>query len=342
MIYNNYYIKKNKDILFSAIQPTGSITIGHYLGIFKLWNILQKKYNCLYCIANLHSLSTFNKNYNINLNILDLVSLILASGINYNKCIIFLQSDIIEHLQLYWILNCYTYIGELNRMTQFKDKSKNKFNNNLSLLSYPVLMASDILLYDSKYVCVGYDQLQHLELVRNISKRFNKIYNCDFFIYPEIIISKNFSKIMSLININKKMSKSDLNKNNVIFLLDKIEVIKDKINNCVTDSDNPPKIVFDIKNKPGISNLLNILSGIKNVSISSLEEYFYKCNYKKFKEILSKELCSFIKLLQRKFLFYRNNENLIKNILLNGKKKIKYIAKRKIECINNILKFTFN
>ncbi len=331
---------KKKDLLFSAIQPTGGITIGHYLGIFKLWNLLQNKYICLYCIANLHSLSILNKNNLINVNIFDLVSLVLSFNIDPHKCIIFLQSDIVEHLKLYWILNCYTYIGELNRMTQFKEKSNKKINNNLSLFSYPVLMASDILLYDSKYVCIGYDQLQHLELVRVISKRFNKIYNCNFFVYPKHIISKRFSRIMSLLNVKKKMSKSDNNTNNVIFLLDNIDLIKYKINNCVTDSDNPPKIIFDINNKPGISNLLNILSGIKNVSIKSLEEYFYKSNYKKFKDILSKELCNFIKLLQKKFNFYRKDKDLIKNILLNGKNRIKNIAKKKILNLNKILNLT--
>ncbi len=341
MFLINFYYMKNKDTLFSAIQPTGNITIGHYLGILKLWKSLQNNYNCLYCIANLHSLSIFNKKNIINLNIYNLVSFILASNINPYKCIIFLQSDIIEHLKLYWILNCYTYIGELNRMTQFKHKSKGKFNNNLSLLSYPVLMASDILLYDSKYVCIGYDQIQHIELVNNISKRFNKRYKSEIFTYPKFIMHEQFYKIMSLLNYEKKMSKSDINKNNVIFLLDKIELIKYKINNCITDNDNPPKIIFDIKNKPGISNLLNILSGIKNVTIKSLEEYFEKCNYKKFKDILSKELCYFIKKLQKKFYFYRKDENLIKNILLNGKKKLKNIAKNKIKYVNNILKYEF-
>ncbi len=331
----------NKDILFSAIQPTGDITIGHYLGVLKLWKYLQNNYNCLFCVANLHSLSVFNNNNNINSSILNLVSLILALDINPLKCIIFLQSNIVEHLKLYWILNCYTYLGELNRMTQFKNKSKTKFSNNLSLFSYPVLMASDILLYDSKYVCIGYDQIQHIELVNNISKRFNKRYNCKIFTSPKYILNKQFSKIMSLLDNNKKMSKSDINKNNVIFLLDKIELIKYKINNCVTDNDNPPKIIFDINNKPGISNLLNILSGIKNVTIKSLEEYFYRCNYKKFKDILSKELCNFIILLQKKFYYYRKDEKLIKNILINGKKKINNIAKLKIKNINNILNFEF-
>ncbi len=337
------YNKKNKinskNIVFSAIQPTGQLTIGHYLGILNLWKILQFKYNCLYCIADLHSLTILNKNNIFNLNILDLVSFILASGINLFKCTIFLQSDIVEHLKLYWVLNCNTYLGELSRMTQFKDKFKINGICNLSLLSYPVLMASDILLYDSDYVCIGYDQIQHLELVRNLSIRFNKIYNNKFFNLPKPILNGIFSKIMSLLDINKKMSKSDLNKNNVIFLLDSPEIIKFKINKSITDLDYPPKIVFDLINKPGISNLLIILSGIKNVSIKFLEKYFLNYNYFDFKKVVYTQLSKFIILLQKKFFFIRKKEKFIKKILKLGKIKAKKIAKKKIINLYNLLKF---
>ncbi len=322
--------------IFSAIQPTGQLTIGHYLGVLKLWKELQNNNNCFYCIANLHSLTIPNKNNLIYSNCLDLLSLFLATGIDPLKCIIFLQSDIVEHIQLYWILSCYSYIGELNRMTQFKDKSKNH-NNNLSLFSYPLLMAADILLYNINNVCIGFDQIQHIELVRKISKRFNKIYKKKIFVIPKYILNIRYSKIMSLINVNKKMSKSDLNKNNIIFLLDTPDLIKYKINNSKTDSDNPSRIKFDVINKPGISNLLNILSGIKNISINELENKFINFSYSSFKEIVSYELSKFVSKLQKKYLFYRNNEIYLKKILYKGKKKAKKIAKNKITKLFNLL-----
>ncbi len=325
-----------KEILFSAIQPSGKLTIGHYLGILKKWNLLQYKYNCFYCIADLHSLTTLNTDNFINLNILDLIAFFLSSDIDPFRNIIFLQSDIYEHIILYWILSNYVNISELNKMNQYKNKSC--LYKNLSLLSYPVLMASDILLYNSNYVCIGYDQLQHLELVRKISNRFNKIYKFKFFNLPNSIIDKNFSRIMSLINIEKKMSKTDINKNNVIFLLDKPDIIKHKIINSVTDSCIPYKIIFDMKNKPGISNLLNILSGIKNVSIKYLENYFIDYNYSSFKKVVYNELSKFLVSFQQKFFYYRKNIYFLKNILSLGKIKAKKIAKNRILYIYKLLK----
>ncbi len=231
-------IKKN---VFSAIQPTGKLTIGHYIGVLKNWLYNQNKYNCFFCIADLHALTNIKNKINIKNNIYDLLSIILAIGINPMNCTIFLQSHVIEHIKLYWLLNCYTYVGELNRMTQFKDKIKNKNNNiNCGLLNYPILMCSDILLYNTSYVPIGYDQIQHLELTRLIAKRINKFYSRNIFVIPNYILSKNGSKIMSLCNPYKKMSKSDINKNNVIFLLDNNINIINKINNSLTDSQFPP------------------------------------------------------------------------------------------------------
>ncbi len=325
-----------KKILFSAIQPSGKLTIGHYLGILRKWNFLQHKYNCFYCIADLHSLTSLNTKNFINLNILDLVAFFLSCNINPYKNIIFLQSDIYEHIILYWILSNYVNVNELKRMNQYKSKSC--LYKNLSLLSYPVLMASDILLYNSNYVCIGYDQLQHLELVRKISSKFNKIYKFKFFNLPKYIIDKNFSKIMSLINIKNKMSKTDINKNNVIFLLDKPDIIKHKIINSITDSNIPYKIVYDIKNKPGISNLLNILSGIKNVSIKYLENYFIDYNYISFKKVVYSELSKFLISFQEKFFYYRKKIYFLKKILDLGKNKAKKIAKNRILYIYKLLK----
>ncbi len=323
-------IKKN---IFSAIQPTGKLTIGHYIGVLKNWLYYQNKYNCFFCIADMHALTGIKNKIKIKNNIYDLLSIILAVGINPMNCTIFLQSNIIEHIKLYWLLNCYTYIGELNRMTQFKDKIKNKNKNNninCGLFNYPILMSSDILLYNTDYVPIGYDQIQHLELTRLIAKRINKIYSKNIFNIPKYILAKNGSKIMSLCNPYKKMSKSDINKNNIIFLLDSSIKIKNKINNALTDSQYPPKILYNKIKKPGISNLLDIFSSIKNISIYKLEKKFINFSYNKFKKELIFELILFLKKIKKNYIFFRKKKNFLKKILLNGKLKARKIAKKNI------------
>ncbi len=331
-------IKKN---IFSAIQPTGKLTVGHYIGVLNNWIINQDKYNCFYCIADLHSLTNINNKYKIKDNIYDLLAMILAIGIDPQKCIIFLQSSIIEHLQLYWLLNCYTYFGELNRMTQFKNKIKNNINVNCGWLNYPILMSSDILLYQSNYVPIGYDQIQHLELTRTIAKRINNIYFKNVFNIPEIMLSKSGSRIMSLLNIKKKMSKSDNNKNNVIYLLDSFKEIEFKIKNAITDSQNPPKIFFNMDNKPGISNLLNILSNINGISIDILEKKFLNFSYEKFKEEIIYKLNDFLKCIQRKYFFFRKKKWFLRRILSNGNSKARKYAKKNITYIYNNLNINY-
>ncbi len=335
-----------KKKIFSAIQPTGKLTIGHYAGILNNWFYFQNKFNCFYCIADLHSLTNtflnFKKNELKN-NIFDIVAFLLALNIDYKKCTIFLQSSVKEHVQLNWILNCYTYIGELKRMTQFKSKIKNNNKNilNCGLFNYPILMSSDILLYKSDYVSIGLDQVQHLELTRKIAKRFNKLYSSNIFTIPKYILSNNGSKIMSLLNPKKKMSKSDFNKNNVLFLLDDFNSIRKKINSAVTDIDFPPKINFDLVNKPGISNLLNIMSIIKNISINSLEKMFFNFSYKNFKKELINELDVFLYPIQKKYFYFRKNEFFLKNILLKGKIRAKNSVKKLISNIKNLFGIDF-
>ncbi len=328
-------MKKN---VFSAIQPNGSVTIGHYIGVLKEWFLLQKKYNCFYCIADLHSYTNIlskKKKY-----IFDILSILLSLGIDYRKSVIFLQSHIHEHTQLYWLLNCCSYVGELKRMTQFKQKSKEQNYKviNCGLLNYPVLMASDILLYNTDYVVIGKDQIQHLEFTKKISKRVNKLFNSKIFNLPKYILS-SCSKIMSLLNPNKKMSKSDVNKNSLIYLLDTPDLVTFKISNCVTDNDLPPKIIFDPVNKPGITNLLNILSGISNISILELEKKFIGYSYKEFKKIVIKVINSFLVIIKDKYYFFRNKEKFLKKILLIGKLKAKKVAKKKLYLIKKLLKY---
>ncbi|QJC31358.1 tryptophan--tRNA ligase [Enterobacteriaceae endosymbiont of Macroplea mutica] len=308
--------------VFSGIQPTGNLTIGNYIGALSQWVMLQKQYLCIYCIADLHSLTVMKNVQNVNQNILDTLSMLLACGINPEKSIIFAQSNVPQHTQLNWILNCFAKFGELSRMTQFKEKSHCNNTNVVALFNYPILMAADILLYGTHKVPVGKDQIQHLELTRTLAKRFNNIYG-NVFIVPEIIIRHHGSCIMSLSNPTKKMSKSDININNIISLLDNNKSIIYKIQHAITDSDTPPLIKYDLINKPGISNLLNILSNITNTSILKLEKEFDGQTYHYFKEYIIEHLNYFLNKLREKYYFYRQDENYLNNILLYGSEKAK-------------------
>ncbi|QJC29638.1 tryptophan--tRNA ligase [Enterobacteriaceae endosymbiont of Plateumaris pusilla] len=308
-----------KPIVFSAIQPTGNLTIGNYIGALKQWEIIQKKFFCIYCIADLHSLTIYQKPNILNKNILDTLAIFLACDINPNKNIIFIQSHVPQHTQLSWILNCFTYFGELKRMIQFKEKTLLSKNNNINigLFNYPILMAADILLYQSEKIPVGKDQIQHIEIVRNIAKRFNSIYG-KIFTIPEKIINSHGSSIMSLLNPLKKMSKSDSNSNNIISLFDNNDIITKKIQNAVTDSDIPPNIIYDKINKPGISNLLSIISNITNNSIQNLEVKFKGKTYNNFKKYVIEHLCIFLDKFRKKYSKFRKDKKLLNNIIING------------------------
>ncbi|QJC33811.1 tryptophan--tRNA ligase [Enterobacteriaceae endosymbiont of Donacia provostii] len=327
-----------KKIIFSGIQPTGILTIGNYIGALSQWKKLQKKYFCIYCIADLHALTNYHKKSILNNNILNTLSLFLASGINPEKSIIFIQSHVPQHTQLCWILNCFTNFSIMKRMIQFKEKINSNKNVNMGLFNYPILMAADILLYQTYKVPVGKDQIQHIELVRDIACKFNNFYGEKIFKIPEKKMNKNFgSCIMSLLNPMKKMSKSDKNKNNIITLFDDDIIIRKKIKSAVTDSNNPPKIVFDLKNKPGISNLLIILSNITKIPIEKLEFRFKNKNYNDFKESVVYNLCLFLNKLRKKYYFYRKNEELLKNIINNGSKKAKKYAKITLKKVHNVI-----
>ncbi|QJC28748.1 tryptophan--tRNA ligase [Enterobacteriaceae endosymbiont of Plateumaris consimilis] len=330
-----------KKTVFSAIQPTGNITIGNYIGALQQWNQIQKKYFCIYCIADLHSLTIYQKPNILNKNILDTLAIFLACDIDPNKNIIFIQSHVPQHTQLSWILNCFTYFGELKRMIQFKEKIlflKKNNNINIGLFNYPILMAADILLYQTNKVPVGKDQIQHIEIARKIAIRFNSIYGKNIFTIPEKIINPNKgSCIMSLLNPFKKMSKSDSNSNNIINLFDNNDMITKKINNAVTDSDIPPRIIYDKINKPGISNLLSILSNITNNSIKNLEREFKGKIYNDLKKSVIKNLCIFLHTFQKKYYKYRENKKLLNNIIVNGSNQAQKLAKITLNNINNLI-----
>ncbi|MFI4846921.1 MAG: tryptophan--tRNA ligase [Candidatus Makana argininalis] len=330
-----------KKIVFSGVQPSGSITIGNYIGCLSQWRYLQKKYDCIYCIADLHSMTVIKNYKKLKTMTLDIIAMYIACGVNPLKSIIFIQSHVIEHTYLNWILNCYTNYGELKRMSQFKNKISNTNKNiNIGLLNYPVLMASDILLYKSNIVPVGCDQLQHLELTKKIAKRFNSIHKKKIFNIPNALISNNKSCIMSLLNPNKKMSKSDVNNNNVIYLLENENSIINKIQNAVTDSDIPPSIHYDPILKPGVSNLLNILSCINKISISKLEKKFYNKNYINFKKYLSDSLIYKLKSFQNKYFNLRKEEDYLLKIASDGAKKARNKAQININEIYKKINFS--
>ena len=270
----------DKKILYSGMQATGTLTLGNYLGALKNWVDLNEEYECLYGVMDLHSLTVRQVPADFRKNARSLYALYVAAGLDPEKNCIYYQSHVSAHAELSWILSCFTYMGELNRMTQFKDKAaKHADNINAGLYTYPVLMAADILLYQTDVVPVGVDQKQHLEITRDIAQRFNSIYG-DVFTIPEAYIPKTGAKIMSLQEPDKKMSKSDENENATIRLLDDRDTIIRKFKRAVTDSDN--SIRLD-ESKPGISNLINIYSCVTGKSAAEVEKEFDGKGYGDFK-----------------------------------------------------------
>lgn len=288
--------------LISGVQPSGNITLGNYIGAIKNFVSLQdtlEDTDILVFIADLHAITVNQDPQKLRKNIKSLAAIYLACGLDPEKVHIFIQSEVPAHNQLAWIMECNNYIGELERMTQFKDKKAKQVQGvSAGLLTYPSLMAADILLYDANLVPVGIDQKQHLELTRNIAERFNQKYG-DTFVVPEPYIAKAGQKIMSLVNPTKKMSKSDDNPKAYIALLDDINVIKNKIKSAVTDSDT--HIKYDIENKPGISNLLTIYSCLTNKSIEEIEALYKTSSYADFKNDLAEIVAESVKPIQDKY-----------------------------------------
>lgn len=270
----------DKKIVYSAVQPTGCITLGNFLGAINNWLKMPDDYTTIFAIADLHALTVRQNPAEYRQRALSFFAQYLACGLDPNKSILYFQSHVSAHTELTWILNCFTYIGEANRMTQFKDKSaKHADNINMGLMDYPVLMASDILLYQTDYVPVGVDQKQHLELSRDIAERFNNAYSPTFTV-PEPYIGKQGAKICSLQNPTQKMSKSDPDQNGFISLIDSPDAIARKFKRAVTDSDG--RIIMS-EDKPGVSNLLTILSGVTDKSIDSLVDDFAGKGYAELK-----------------------------------------------------------
>lgn len=318
----------DKKIIFSGIQPSGLLNIGNYIGAISLWIEMQAAYDCIFCIVDYHAITVKQNPEILKQRIIEITKIYLAAGIDSKKSIIFQQSTVPAHTELAWILNCYgTYIADLNKMTQFKDKArKNQVAVSVGLYNYPVLMAADILLYNTQIVPVGEDQKQHVELARDIARRFNNDFE-NIFKVPEAVIRKEGARIMSLLDPTKKMSKSDENQNNCIALLDDIEEAKKKIMRAVTDSGT--EIKYDIKNKPAVSNLLTIYSFLSDQTIKSLEKKYEGCGYGDFKKDLSEVVAKFLQNFQDKY--YAISDGQVLDILETGRKKAEAIASATLE-----------
>ena len=315
-----------KKRIFSGAQPTGNLHIGNYLGALKNWVALQDEYESFFCIVNLHAITLPQNPQILKQKTLDLARIYLASGINPEKSTIFIQSDVSEHAELAWILSCIARMGELERMTQFKDKGKgNAERAGVGLFTYPVLMASDILLYKTDLVPVGQDQKQHLELTRDLAERFNRDFG-ETFTVPEPYIPPVGANILSLQEPSKKMSKSDENANGAIFLLDDADTITKKMKKAVTDSGT--EITFD-DSRPAIKNLLTIYQLMTGKTPEECEANFAGKGYGDFKTETAEAVIEFLKPFQQRIKEYTDEE--LKDILKNGAEKAKTIARQTLK-----------
>lgn len=316
-------------VILSGVQPSGVLTIGHLAGALKNWVDLQNDFRCYYMIADLHSITVRQVPADLRQRTYETAALFLAAGIDPETSALFVQSHVHEHAELAWVLSTYTGFGELSRMTQFKDKSeKHPENINAGLFTYPVLMASDILLYQADLVPVGDDQKQHLELTRNLAQRFNHYYS-DTFKVPDPYIAKIGSRIMSLQDPTTKMSKSDLNLNASIFLNDSNEVIINKIKRAVTDSE--ALIKFDEANKPGVSNLMTLYHLATGKSFADIENEFQGKGYGDFKLTVGQAVANWIAPLRDKYYEILKDKNRLKDILVNGAEQAQKVARKTLD-----------
>lgn len=325
-----------KKSLFSGMQATGTLHIGNYLGALKNWLEFEEEYECFYCVVDMHSITIRQDPAELRRKARALLTLYIAAGLNPEKNCIYYQSHVSAHAELSWILNCYTYMGELSRMTQYKDKAaKHNDNINAGLFTYPVLMAADILLFQSDVVPVGDDQKQHIEITRDIAQRFNSIYG-EVFTIPEPYIKKTGARIMSLQEPMKKMSKSDENENASIYLLDDTDTIIRKFKRAVTDSDN--EIRYS-KEKPGISNLIEIYGIAAGKSIAETEKEFMGKGYGDFKLAVGEAVASMLKPIQDRFGELSRDKAYIDGIIKNNAEKASYFANKTLRKVQKKVGF---
>lgn len=319
-------MEENKKVIFSGIQPSGDLTLGNYLGAIKSWVNLQKEYECYYCVVDLHAITAKQVPADLRKKTLEILAIYIASGIDTVNNTLFIQSHVSAHSELAWLLTCNSYVGELSRMTQYKDKSQKAIDSGESigagLFTYPVLMAADILLYQTDLVPVGADQKQHLELTRDIATRFNNNYS-ETFKLPEPYIAKAGAKIMDIQNPTKKMSKSEKNPNASIYIMDAPDVIRKKISRAVTDSVG---IVNYTDEQPGVKNLINIVSTIEGVSPEEIVKRYEGKGYADFKKDVAECIVKELEPVQIKVRELLSNKKELEAIYKAGAEKANYIA----------------
>ncbi|HSP22781.1 MAG TPA: tryptophan--tRNA ligase [Planococcus sp. (in: firmicutes)] len=319
--------------IFSGVQPTGTVTLGNYIGAFKQFTELQDEYDCIFCIVDQHAITMPQDSKELRGNIKSLAALYLAAGIDPEKVTLFIQSEVPAHAQAGWMMQCISTIGELERMTQYKDKSAKNASVLAGLLTYPPLMAADILLYQTDIVPVGDDQKQHIELTRDLAERFNRKFN-DIFTIPEIRVPKNGARIMSLQDPTKKMSKSDTNKKAVITLLDDLKTIEKKIKSAVTDSEGI--VSYDPINKPGVANLLTIEAALTGESIDSLVAKYAGSGYGDFKASVAKAVTEHLAPIQERYAALIDSDELDK-VLDAGAEKANIQAIKTLKKMENAM-----
>lgn len=326
-----------KPIVLSGCQPSGQLSIGNYIGALRQWVAMQDTHACRFMLVDLHAITVRQDPQQLRTATLDGLALYLACGLDPQRSVVFVQSHVPEHAQLAWVLNCYTQMGELNRMTQFKDKSERHASNiNAGLFSYPALMAADILLYQANQVPVGNDQKQHLELSRDIAIRFNNLYG-DVFQVPDPFIPEVGARVMSLQEPTKKMSKSDENPNNFIGLLEDPKKITKKIKRAVTDSDEQARIYFDPEEKPGVSNLLSILSCATGRPIADLVPEYEGKMYGHLKGDVAEAVVTMLEPIQRDYQELRNDRVLLDGIMKQGAEQASSLAAKTLARVYDVI-----
>lgn len=314
-----------RKVIFSGIQPTGNLTLGNYIGALRNFKLLEDEYDCLYSIVDMHALTVRQDASELRKACLRVMSLFLAVGLDPKKSLIYFQSHVPAHAELAWILNCYTYMGELSRMTQFKDKSQSHADNiNAGLFTYPVLMAADILLYQTDLVPIGADQKQHLELTRDVAERFNGVYG-QVFTVPEAYIPKIGGRVMSLQEPTRKMSKSDP-EDTYISMLDAPEVIRKKLRRAVTDCDGAVR--YDPENKPGVSNLMSILSTLSGQPFEAIERDFEGKGYGAFKDAVADAVVETLSPIQARYNQIVSDKAYLEEVMTTSAERAARLAER--------------
>ncbi len=334
---SRYHSDYMQDLVFSGVQPTSGLHIGNYIGALKQWVELQHRFPCLFCIVDLHAITVPQDPAELRRNILEVAATYLAIGVNPERSTIYVQSEVPEHTELAWVLSTIAKIGQMERMTQYKDKSE-KYGDKvgLGLFSYPVLMAADILLYDTTVVPVGEDQIQHVELTRDLAERFNHHFGPTFTL-PESYLQKNGARIMSLQDPMKKMSKSDASALSKIALTDDADTIRKKIMKAVTDTE--PGIVFDVEKKPAVANLMTIYHQLTGQTLESIEVEFAGKGYGDFKKALAEVVVVHMEPISKKIAEYLNDPAELTRILNTGRNRAHELAQQKMKLVKDRVGF---